>query len=42
MIELCDQMLEFYPKEIEKVAKRLKFFEDIRKNWEEKRDHDSD
>lgn len=34
MIELCDTMLEFYPKEIAKIDKRIARFERIKEGWE--------
>jgi len=34
MIELCDTLLEFYPKEIAKIGKRISRFERIRAEWE--------
>jgi len=36
MLELCDVMLEFYPKEIEKIAERIEHFRNVRKRWEER------
>lgn len=36
MIELCDTLLEFYPKEIGKIGKRISRFERIRAEWEAK------
>ena len=33
MIELCDNLLEFYPKEIEKIGKRIQYFEKIKEFW---------
>jgi len=36
MIELCDTLLEFYPKEIAKIGKRISRFERIRAQWEAK------
>lgn len=33
MLELCDTLLEFYPKEIEKIGGRIKRFEEIKKTW---------
>ena len=36
MIELCDVMLEFYPKEIEKIGGRIEYFKRVRKHWEQK------
>lgn len=34
MIELCDTMLDFYPKEIAKVERRMERFRRIRDAWE--------
>lgn len=34
MIELCDTLLEFYPKEIAKIDKRISHFQKIRTQWE--------
>lgn len=34
MIELCDTLLEFYPKEIAKIDKRIAHFQKIRAQWE--------
>ncbi|MBI4062891.1 MAG: hypothetical protein HY401_01140 [Elusimicrobia bacterium] len=36
MLELCDTMLEFYPKEIGKIGERIDHFKKIRKAWEKK------
>jgi len=36
MIELCDVMLEFYPKEIAKIGKRIDYFKKIKQYWENK------
>ncbi len=33
MIELCDFMLQFYPKEIVKIGKRISHFERIKEFW---------
>lgn len=33
MIELCDFMLEFYPKEIAKIGKRISRFEEVMEFW---------
>ena len=33
MLELCDTMLEFYPREILKTDKRIKKFEQIKQFW---------
>jgi hypothetical protein len=34
MIELCDIMLEFYPREIEKIGERIEYFKKVRSRWE--------
>ncbi len=33
MVELCDAMLEFYPKEILKIDHRVQYFQEVRKSW---------
>ena len=33
MLELCDTMLEFYPKEVIKIDKRVKKFEQVKQFW---------
>ena len=38
MLELCDTLLEFYPKEIWKITERIGHFKKIRKFWENKKD----
>jgi hypothetical protein len=38
MLEFCDVMLEFYPKEIAKIGERVSRFEKIREFWREKPD----
>lgn len=38
MLELCDELLEFYPKEIGKIAERIDYFKKIRKFWEKKKE----
>jgi hypothetical protein len=35
MLELCDIMLEFYPKEIRKIGARAERFKEIRNYWEQ-------
>jgi len=35
MVELCDTLLDFYPREIEKIHKRVQYFERVRARWEE-------
>jgi hypothetical protein len=34
MLELCDVMLEFYPREIGKIQDRLNYFKRVRQRWE--------
>jgi len=36
MIELCEVMLDFYPKEIGKIGGRIEYFKRVRERWEEK------
>lgn len=36
MIELCDTLLEFYPKEIGKITERIEHFRKVRKLWKKK------
>ncbi|HYE76292.1 MAG TPA: hypothetical protein VEF04_23305 [Blastocatellia bacterium] len=36
MIEMCNSLLEFYPKEITKIGKRITYFEKAREYWEAK------
>jgi hypothetical protein len=36
MLELCDVMLEFYPREIGKIQDRLNYFKRVRQHWAEK------
>jgi len=38
MLDLCDTMLEFYPKEIGKIGERIDRFKKIRKFWEKKKE----
>jgi len=38
MIEFCDTMLEFYPKEIAKIDGRIERFKTIRDDWEKRPD----
>ena len=33
MIELCDTLLEFYPREIAKIDKRILHFKKLRDHW---------
>ena len=36
MLELCDIMLEFYPKEIGKIHTRIEYFEQVKSLWQAK------
>src|SRR3989344_1577058 len=38
MLNLCDELLEFYPKEVGKIAERINYFKKIRKFWKKKSD----
>ncbi len=38
MIELCDNLLEFYPKEISKIGQRIEHFKKVRTFWENRPD----
>lgn len=33
MLQLCDIMLDFYPREITKINKRIGYFKELRKKW---------
>ena len=36
MVELCDNLLDFYPREINKIGQRIEYFQKIRAFWENK------
>jgi len=36
MLELCDVMLEFYPKEIGKIETRIEYFQKVKQRWQAK------
>ena len=38
MLQLCDAMMEFYPREIDKIRSRIDRFADMRAYWESKQD----
>lgn len=38
MLELCDCLFEFYPREIEKINDRISYFNKIRKYWKNKKE----
>lgn len=40
MLELCDVMLEFYPKETGKISERIAYFERVRQHWESKSEYE--
>lgn len=38
MIQLCDIMLDFYPREIEKIGERIEYFKMVRTRWLERKE----
>lgn len=38
MLELCDVMLEFYPREMDKINERIKYFQEVKKRWQKRED----
>jgi len=38
MLELCDSLFEFYPREIEKINSRISYFRRVKKYWESKKE----
>jgi hypothetical protein len=38
MLELCDIMLEFYPREIGKIGDRMEYFKQVKDHWEKRED----
>lgn len=38
MLELCDNLFEFYPKEIGKINERIKHFKKVQKFWKSKKE----
>jgi len=38
MLQLCDVMLEFYPKEIAKITDRIAYFEKVKQCWQDRPD----
>lgn len=38
MLELCNELLEFYPREILKIGKRIEYFKRIQSIWEAKQE----
>ena len=38
MLELCDTLFEFYPREIGKIDTRIKYFKKVKAFWRKKRD----
>ncbi|PID77370.1 MAG: hypothetical protein CSB24_01835 [Deltaproteobacteria bacterium] len=39
MLELCDVLAEFYPKEISKISERVDYFEKVRQFWQKKEEN---
>jgi len=38
MLDMCDNLFEFYPREIEKIGDRISYFKRIQKYWKNKKD----
>ena len=38
MLELCEAMLEFYPREITKITERINHIERVKQTWQDKPD----
>ncbi|MCY4228475.1 MAG: hypothetical protein OXF20_12475 [Gammaproteobacteria bacterium] len=38
MLQLCDAVLEFYPREISRISERIQKFESVREYWENRED----
>lgn len=38
MLQLCEVMMEFYPREIAKIRDRMDRFDKVRSYWESKED----
>ncbi len=38
MIEMCDNLLDFYPKEVLKVNERINYFKKVKKYWRNKKE----
>jgi len=38
MLELCDVLFEFYPREIEKIKGRTEYFKEVKRRWKGKKD----
>ena len=38
MLQFCDAMMEFYPREIAKIGERIQRFEEVRAQWDAKED----
>jgi len=36
MLELCDTLLEFYPKEVGKIQERIEYFENVKSRWQKR------
>lgn len=36
MLSLCEAMLDFYPREIEKISERIEYFKRVKATWERK------
>ena len=40
MLELCDNLFGFYPREIEKIGYRVAYFEKVKRFWEKKEEQE--
>ncbi len=38
MLQLCDTLLEFYPKEILKIQDRIGRFDEVKTRWQSRKD----
>lgn len=38
MLDLCDRLFEFYPKEVDKIKARVAYFKKVKDFWENKKD----
>jgi len=38
MLQLCDVLFNYYPREIGKIKDRIEYFKEVRKRWERRRD----
>lgn len=36
MLQLCNNLFEYYPREIEKIKERIEYFKKVKQFWEKK------